>query len=504
MSIAQARGGAAMQPDERLDALLSRRQRDGGAGATDAAGTTAGTGMAATSADEGANGQRPLLDAADRLAVWGDADPSPAFADRLEAHLLARFAARPLGDAPRQFAAAPTPPTERQGPQRGVANGAADPVTGGPVPAGMGARPAAAANAPLPLAGRPDAAPGAAPETAAAADGARAPGRLATRRPSGIRAVRPLWRAVAAALLLVVGGGAIAAAGAGAAPGQPLYGVHRFEQGLRSGLANSPEERVRLHLQYARDALAAFNAAIAHQSGASAYRDALAALADEERTARADLEDVPAGAERDALAAQLAGVRDDGRRDLLLALPPLDWATRAEITIVLGQLGGSAPRIARAAAAGASHDGNYTWTITVEGSGFAPGAVALINGQPMGTVISRSATTLVAQIPGGDLRDGTISVGVGNPDGTAAIVANVAASHQDDHGGRGSPTPQATAGGDDHGGGSGGSGGGGGGGPGGGGGSGGSDDHGGDSAPPTPTPAPTSTPTPTPTPSGHH
>src|SRR5678815_1717096 len=76
-----ARGGQIMQPEERLDALLSRRLRERTWNNT---------------AEETVNGTdelEPLLDAAERLSIQSDAEPSSTFADQLEAALLSRFAA---------------------------------------------------------------------------------------------------------------------------------------------------------------------------------------------------------------------------------------------------------------------------------------------------------------------------------------------------------------------------------------------------------------------------
>ena len=70
-----------MQPEERLDALLSRGL---------------GEGVGNETAEEKMNGTgelAPLLDAAERLMIRSDAEPSPTFASQLEADLLSRFAA---------------------------------------------------------------------------------------------------------------------------------------------------------------------------------------------------------------------------------------------------------------------------------------------------------------------------------------------------------------------------------------------------------------------------
>jgi hypothetical protein len=69
-----------MQPEERLDALLSRRLSEG---------------MEDNTTEELANGTGklvPLLDAAEPLMIRDRAEPSSTFADQLEAALLSRFA----------------------------------------------------------------------------------------------------------------------------------------------------------------------------------------------------------------------------------------------------------------------------------------------------------------------------------------------------------------------------------------------------------------------------
>jgi hypothetical protein len=309
---------------------------------------------------------------------------------------------------------------------------------------------------------------------------------------------------VAAAALLIAGLGALAAAAAAAGPGQPLYGVHRVEQSVWTDLANSPEERVRLHLQYAQQAIDDFDAAVVGHAGDQADRDALSTYDQELQAAAAGIAELPASDARDELAAQLASLRARGQRDLRAALPALEWPLRVDVTSALGQLGVGVPHIAQAIISGASHDGSYLWTVIVNGSGFAPDAVVLIDGRPMGTVISRSPTRLVAQIGANQLGDGVHAVGVGNPDGTASVVKGIASSRTpDDHGGSDGGSGGSDGGGDHGGSGSGGGSSSGGSGGGSSSGDGGGGDHGGAGGSATPTPTSSPTPITTPTPGSH-
>lgn len=421
-----------MQPDERLDALLSHRQSgiepdvwsDGAGTAKAGSPGTAGTDDVERAADEA----NSLAQVADRFAVWGRADPSPAFADRLEAELLERFAAKPDQASPRD-------------------------------------------NNPAPL----------------------HPARSPSRRP---RARRLRWQALAASVLLLLGTGAVAVAAAGATPGQPLYNLHRLEQGVRADLASGQTERIRLHLRYAQDALSACDLAVADHSGDETFTIALTTFTEEERAASDGMVTLPHGAERDDLAEQLGALRARARHDLRAALPALNWPARANTTAVLGQVGDSVPQITETSVSGTATDGAYVWTITIHGAGFTSGAVLLVDSRPLGKVVSLSSTTLIAQLAGDQLSNGSHTFGVGNPDGTATFVTQITSNAgPDDHGshgghsGQGTPAPQSTSGPDDQHGGSGG-------GAGSGSGGGSDDDHGGSSSgsggptSPTPTPKP--------------
>lgn len=479
-----------MQPEERLDILISQRQSGDVVAANDDI-TRPGTAESASSdwINRGHAGESdPLLAAADRFAVWGNEDPAPAFADRLETELLARFAV-PLGDI------------QLQGAIQGDA-AVAGTREERRMPAHEGALPGTLPQPHVDMDGRrqPQNEEDILHQQAGTTAGRtpRPPLLLLPRRLPQVRTSRLLGYAAAAAVLFIIGSSALAAAALAAGPGQALYGMHRLEQGAWTDLATSPDERVRLHLQYAQEALGGFDTAVAQHANSQADRDALATFEQESQAAADGIASLPASDTRTALAAQLATLRGRAEQELLAALPKLDWSLRADVTVAIGQLGVSVPHVTQAAISGTSHDGNYLWTVTVTGSGFAPDAVLLIDGRPIGTVISRSTTSLVVQINGNQLSDGTYTVGVGNPDGTASIVTGITSSRAaDDHGGSGGSGGGSSGGGDNHGG-SGGDGSGGGGSSGGGSGSGdgSGSGHGGSSgsASPTPTVSPTATP----------
>jgi hypothetical protein len=387
-----------MQPEERLDALLSRRMGEGMENETTEE-MVIGTGELA-----------PLLAAAERLIILSEAEPSSVFSDQLEAALLSHFAASSDGSA--------------------AANDSSSRAEKLMTPTA----PAAA-----------DASDLIKPHARRSSDV-----RRFTRRP-----VNTPWRAVAALLLLGVGlvGGITAAARSGL-----LLNRSGNVTAASDTPALSEGGSVRAHLQQAQDALAAFNQAVNQRLGDEAYQAALSHFADEEAKASADLARLPQGATRMALSAQLAALREHGRHDLRAALPILNWAIRAVVTSILDKLGDMVLKIGQTAVAGAAGHDSYVWTITVQGSGFAPGAVLLVDNQPIGVTVSVSATTLVAQVSSGTIKGGSHHVSVGNPDGTVADGGAVTLTQPDDHGGHGGGSGSGSGGGGPRSGGSGGSG----------------------------------------------
>ncbi|PWT78931.1 MAG: hypothetical protein C5B60_00430 [Chloroflexi bacterium] len=267
-------------------------------------------------------------------------------------------------------------------------------------------------------------------------------GHVSWRRTS--RMARLLSSAAAAVLLFALATTVFIAAAA-AAPGTPLYGVHRFEQGVQLSLAGSADDRTRLHLDYAQQALSALDATtVSHQSGA-AYDDALATFGDEMRAAATSLDGVGAGTDRDALSAQLDQLRAQGRADLHNALAFLAWPDRVVTTSVLADIGDNVLHVSRVTMV-YSDDEQHLWRITVTGSGFAPGAVLLVDGQPAGKIISRTPTTLVGQMTGNDSGPRPGAIGVANPDDTAAETSSINSGEQENHG---QPGARTTPDGDD-------------------------------------------------------
>jgi hypothetical protein len=358
-----------MDPERRLDALLSERD----------AWPRANGRLPVPDADELA----PLLAAASALDPAHHASPRPGFAADLEARLLVYAEALQAQMAETALAEAPAvlPPA-----QRGI--------------------------------------PGAEPEPL--------PARHERRRADIPRRYpRVLWQAVAAAIVLLVGAGMFTAA-ASASPGTLLYGLHRWEQNIGVALSTSPADRVQLHISYANEALQALGMA-AHAGNDTAYLQALDTLRGETGAASQALADVPAGAEQNALAGQLADLRAHSATALASYLRMLDWQPRVATTAALADLGQPVPHITSVIMASVRSNAGRTLLITVTGSGFEPGAVVVVDGHVTGTVTESSPTTLVVSVSGDGADSRPRAVGVSNPDGTAVESVALTQEPGDEH-----------------------------------------------------------------------
>lgn len=347
----------------------------------------------------------PLLEAAARVSVTASATPRPAFADELERRLLARAGA--------------------------IANEQRSSMSA-------------------------TAAPAAVSHAATTTRFSMTGGRSTARRWWHARVAQ----AMAAAVVLAIGTGGVFTAAAMAAPGNPLFALHRWEQGVRAALGTSAADRAQTHLQYLKDALTALDAAVLHHDG-GAYRDALATVRDEDGAAAREIGAMPAAGDRDALAAQLATFRARERASLRAALAsPLEWTSRLQSTQALGGLGEQVPTIASITAERADPGDAHTWRIVLVGTGFQPGAVFALDGKPIGAVQTLTSTQMVVLWSGNvrDLPDG--APGIVNPDGSAAATGTPRPDANDGQDDSSTPGASGTPGkGDGHGGDHGGTGG---------------------------------------------
>jgi hypothetical protein len=230
-------------------------------------------------------------------------------------------------------------------------------------------------------------------------------------------------------LLFLLGTGVLVVAAQVSNPDNPLYAVKRLEQHVQVSLANSSENQAEMDLQSARDRL---NTLAKLVDSAEFYNQALADLDQQISTASKAINALPAGRLHDRLGGELATLEADARSILRRLLPQLALPERLVTTSELGHLGDNVPRLKSVAIALPAHP-NGRATISISGQGIQPGAQLLVNGQ-----------LVIVQ---GSLQNGLYvfvadwvgnlhpqSIGILNPDSTAAQTSAITLTTLDEHG----------------------------------------------------------------------
>jgi hypothetical protein len=415
-----------MEPEDRLDALLAASARRWRA--------TADASSDAALPDEALT---PLLAAADRLGDLRHAAPAPDFARTLGEQLRART--EHLRDV--QALAAERRAAERLAAERSQQGQRSQ----GRAPERRDRRMPGA----LPIAAR------------------------AARRPTTLIPL-PTWAlrtALAAAAVFVLAFGVtVYAAIAQVGPDNPLYVVSRAVQNVQEQVASSQADRTQLSLNHAGEALQQLDAAAQrHDNGG--YATALKTLNDELAAANQALASVSAGSDHDALAGQLSDLQAQVRHDLAADLANVNWDNRLSTTNTLGALGVGVPHVTAATVVqqGDEHDGGQPGgqpgsgqhgdQVTVTGSGFAPGAVLVIDGHAARVVTITVGPSQLIAVVADEGAEQAHSIGISNPDGTAAQTTHITVHKPSDGGDNGdgghpgaTPTPSPTGTPGDHGG----------------------------------------------------
>lgn len=358
-----------MTPDNRRPSHSSDPQADH----LDALLTARSRGSATPDARQSTGELAPLLSAADALAPLAVALPRPDFASRLEAQLQAR--------------------ADSQAPTREM-------------PA---MQPVARRGAPL---------------------AHRAP-------PSRRRFVPVTWTAVAASVMLAMTVGALTA---NASPGAPFYTLRKVVEGIGTDLSGGQAAVARDNLQRASTALVAFDAAISRNDEGAALV-ALAQLTQADQQAASAITQVADSTQRAALQNQLDSLRQREVSSLRGALPALGWPARVKVTEALHGIGVATLSVTSARvidgrkdhteSSGSAGATSGPVKIIVMGAGFAPGAVLLVDGQPAGVVDSVTPAVVQAHIDATALDGDISSIGVGEPDGSAASTSHIDAPGRD-------------------------------------------------------------------------
>ncbi len=232
-------------------------------------------------------------------------------------------------------------------------------------------------------------------------------------------------------LLLLLGTGVLVAAAQVTNPNNPLSVVKHWEQQVQVSLANSPASQAQLELQFARDQLTTL-VTLADAAHAEAYREALVELDQQLNIASRAIHALPTGADHNRVESQLATLQADARHTLRGLLPQLAFLERLLTTDELGRLGDSVPHLVSVAIVLPAHPNGHA-IISIAGDEIQPGAQLLVDTRlvDVGGSLQNGVYVFVANWAGNQHPQ---SIGILNPDGTAAQTTTITLNSSDDHG----------------------------------------------------------------------
>jgi hypothetical protein len=202
-------------------------------------------------------------------------------------------------------------------------------------------------------------------------------------------------------------------------PGASHYGSKQAEQQLARIFANDPQELASVRIEQLRSSLGDLSIVVNEGGGDAAISQALDSVAGKTSVSRRAVAALPAGTGREAEQRDLDGVLVEEEQTLRHLLDHVDWPIRLAFSKQLGALGDAVPTVTYARVR-MQRDG--TLLIILTGTHFAPGAELIIDGRPEGTVSQSTPEQLVAVISSSTLSSGAHTLGVRNPDGTAAQI----------------------------------------------------------------------------------
>ena len=205
-------------------------------------------------------------------------------------------------------------------------------------------------------------------------------------------------------------------------PNNPLYAVKQWEQQVQVAFASAPADQAALHMQYARDQLGTLGA-FTDPSQAASYQQTLANFAQQVTAAAQEINTLPAGPDQNRLTQELTTLHTEARQTLRTLLRKLAVPERVLTTEELGQLGDTVPSLTQAQVTLPAQPSGLA-RVSITGSNLQPDAQLLVNGQPIaasGTMQNGSYLFTVTWQGNVHPR----SIGILNPDGTAAQTTQV-------------------------------------------------------------------------------
>jgi len=221
---------------------------------------------------------------------------------------------------------------------------------------------------------------------------------------------------VAAAVLLLVCIGTLMAY-TRSLPGDSFYVLKQTEQQFARTFADDPQDYASVQIDQLHSSIVDLNTVVNDGRGDNVIRLALDIVAGKTSDSRMAVAVLPAGTGHEAEQRDLDGVLAEEDQTLRHLLDHVDWKIQLAFTKQLGSLGDPVPTVTYARV---RMQWNGTLLITLTGTHFAPGAELIIDGRPEGMVSQSTSEQLVAIINSSMWSPGAHTLGVRNPDGTAA------------------------------------------------------------------------------------
>jgi hypothetical protein len=232
-------------------------------------------------------------------------------------------------------------------------------------------------------------------------------------------------RVALVACIVLAGIGLLSIFTAIAHAGTPLYPLQRA---FIAAIGADQTSAAQADLQQANAALKRFAGASSIGDNANAGA-ALTQLTKANQAVEQAIQHETDRTQRNTLQAQYNDLRNREQSTLSHALSTLSWPTRMQVTSIMRGLGAPAlitvigARVTGVKASGVAKSSGQM-TISISGANFQPGAVLLVNGVNFGQVSAVTSSLIIAHLPAGRVSH-IDSIGVGLPDGTAAMTYDV-------------------------------------------------------------------------------
>lgn len=254
------------------------------------------------------------------------------------------------------------------------------------------------------------------------------------------------------AAVFIIAGIGILTASVRSQPGDALYGLSQAEKQFTLTFAGAPPNRANLQIDQLRSAIVELNTTVQEGRDDSAIKLALDTVATKTSDSQKAVAALPVDSMREESHRALSSVLSKEAQTLHLLLNNVDWPLRLAFTNQLGALGESVPTVTSVVLHTQS---NGTLLIILTGTNFASQPQLMINGLQNGKLSQSTPTQLIAISGNTAWASGAYTIGIRNPDGTAAqLVINVHDRNNSDqedsnHNRHSTPVPNPTGSQDD-------------------------------------------------------